>query len=218
MIKRTLTHNWRVLTLGLILSAGLAIAYWQPVDMDTLFVWGEYLTGHPLSLLLIILTQALVLTLALPGSLLVWVIAPFQPPVIAVPVLVIGSVLGAAGARLFADTLTRHWQPGPRSRTIIELLEKRSDVLTQIALRALPGFPHSVINYAGGMLKLPWPAYLSAAIIGLSCKWTVYAMAIYGLGTAIHEDAELSAWQLLPLFLLAGLFLLAAWIRPRLMK
>lgn len=214
----SLGQHWRPLALALILCTGLVIAYWQPVDMDTLFAWGDTLTAHPLTLLLIILIQALLFSLALPGSVLVWVVAPFQPPVIAVPVLVCGSVLGAAGARLFADTLTRHWQPGPRAQAIISLLEKRSDVLTQIALRALPGFPHSVINYAGGWLRLAWPAYLSAAFIGLGCKWTVYAMAIYGLGTAIHEDAELSAWQLLPLFLLAGLFLLAAWARPRLVR
>ncbi|MDQ2068831.1 VTT domain-containing protein [Natronospira bacteriovora] len=209
--------NPRLLLLIGIVAAGLLIAVWQPVDLDTLFHWGERFTGNPLALLLIILIQGLLFTFALPGSTLVWVVAPFQAPWISVPVLIAGSLLGALGAHLFADRLTRNWQPGGQAQAIIDLLEKRGDVLTQIALRALPGFPHSVVNYAGGLLRLPLPGYITAVVIGLGCKWSVYAVAIYGIGSAAQGEDALSVWQLLPLFLLAGLFLLAAWLRPRLM-
>lgn len=209
-------RRWRVLLLASLLIAGPALMVWQPVGIPTLMAWGASLAGHPGSLPVVAAMQALLFTFALPGSTLVWLVAPFHPPAISVPVLVAGSTGGALGARLLAHRLARGVQPGARARSVIRILEQRGDLFTQIALRALPGFPHSLVNYAGGVLKLPLPGYIAAAVIGLSCKWWVYSGAIYGISTAARGEEAIGAASLVPLLALAVLMLAAAAIRSRL--
>lgn len=205
----------RLVLLALLMAAGLLVLVWRPVGIAVLLEWGDRLAGHPAALPAVAAAQALLFTFALPGSTLVWVVAPFHPPLVAVPVLVAGSTAGALGAHLFAHRLAADWQPGEKARSVVRVLEERGDVFTQIALRALPGFPHSVVNYAGGLLNLPLPGYLVAAIIGLGCKWWVYAGAIHGITNAARGEVAASAASLLPLFILAGLMVVAAIIRAR---
>lgn len=212
---RHIALRWRIVMLCLLLLAGFVLMLWRPVGIAVLLDWGGRLAGHPASLALAAAAQALLFTFALPGSALVWLVAPFHPPSVAVPVLVAGSTAGALAARLFANRLVCDWQPGRKAAPVFRILEKRGDVLTQIALRALPGFPHSVVNYAGGLLGLPLPGYLAAAIIGLSCKWWIYAGAIYGITAAARDESAVDAGTLLPLFFLAGLMLVAAAVRAR---
>lgn len=200
------------------MAAGLLLLVWRPVDISTLLAWGAALAGHPASLPAVAAAQALLFTFALPGSTLVWIVAPFHPPVVAVPVLVAGSAGGALAARLLAGRLLLGWQPGDRARLIIRVLEQRGDLFTQIALRALPGFPHSVVNYGGALLGLPLPGYLAAAVIGLSCKWWVYAGAIHGISTAARGEEAIGPGSLLPLLMLAGLMLAAAVLRSRIAR
>lgn len=214
MLKQTSPRR-RVVLLALLVVAGVLVLVWRPVGIAVLLEWGDRLAGHPAALPAVAAAQALLFTFALPGSTLVWVVAPFHPPLVAVPVLVAGSTAGALGARLFADRLAGDWQPGEKARSVVRILEERGGVFTQIALRALPGFPHSVINYAGGLLNLPLPGYVAAAIIGLGCKWWVYAGAIHGISNAARGEDAASAASLLPLFILAGLMVAAAVVRAR---
>jgi len=212
------TTQWRLLLLTGVLAVGTILSIWQPIPLDTLLAWGERWMAHPAAWAPIILIQALLFTFALPGSTLVWVVAPFLPPTIAVPILVAGSTLGAIGARRFSGTLSRSWEPGPKARQIVDLLERRGDLLTQIALRALPGFPHSVVNYAGGLLQLPLATFVGAALLGLTAKWWVYAGALYGLTQAVVDDETLDITALLPLFVLVGMIGIAQFILIRLRR
>ncbi|MEA5444675.1 VTT domain-containing protein [Gammaproteobacteria bacterium AB-CW1] len=204
------------LLLILIVAVGLIFAVWQPVEVDTVFAWGERLAGNPLTLALLVVVQILLFTFALPGSTVIWAIAPFLPPWIAVPVLVSGATAGAVGAYFLSGRLSRDWRVGPASRRVIGLLEQRGDFLTQTALRALPGFPHSIVNYAGGILRLPLPGFIAAALVGLGVKWWVYASAIHGLATAARGDEALGGRELLPLFILAVLLLIAGLVKWKL--
>jgi len=206
-------RHWRLGLLLLILSVGTGLTLWQPISLEALFDWGERWAAYPLIWLLVLLVQAVLFTFALPGSTLIWVVAPFLQPLFAVPVMVIGSTLGAIGARHVASKLSTGWQAGSKGEQVVKLLETRSDILTQIALRALPGFPHSVVNYAAGILRLPLPTYIAAAVIGLTCKWWVYAAAIHNLGAAARGEESVGFLDVLPLFVLVGLMLLAALIR-----
>ena len=97
----------------------------------------------------------------------------------------------------------------------MEVLERRSDLMTQCALRILPGFPHSVINFAAGLRNIPLKTYLVAAALGLSIKWGVYSSAIYGALEAIEEEDALQFDVVLPLIALALLLLIGAWYRRR---
>src|SRR5690554_8030252 len=91
--------------------------------------------------------MAVTLALGLPGSIGLWLIAPFYTPLAATPMLIVGSVLGALGAYWLSARVGDRWTPKGLTRKIMRRLETRSDFLTQCALRVLPGFPHSVVNY-----------------------------------------------------------------------
>ncbi|MCP1726293.1 putative membrane protein YdjX (TVP38/TMEM64 family) [Natronospira proteinivora] len=212
------TPSWRLLLLALVLIAGTLLSIWQPIPLETLLAWGERWMSHPAAWVALITLQALLFTFALPGSTLVWVVAPFLPPLIAVPILVAGSTLGAVGARHFSGSLSRGWAPGPKARAIVDLLERQGNLFTQVALRALPGFPHSVVNYAGGLIPLPLPTFVLAALLGLTAKWWVYAGALHGLTQAVVEEEALDVTVLLPLFLLVGMMGLAQLILVRLRR
>jgi uncharacterized membrane protein YdjX (TVP38/TMEM64 family) len=89
-----------------------------------------------------------------------------------------------------------------------DFLEKNSNFFAFCAVRMIPGFPHSVINYGSGILKIPCLRFISATMVGFAVKGFVYA-------SAIHETLEVSAisemgklktlWPLLVLFALMAL-------------
>jgi uncharacterized membrane protein YdjX (TVP38/TMEM64 family) len=204
------------LLLGILLAGGLMLAIWQPVEPSVLLEWGRWLTARPYMLVLLVGVMALMFTFALPGSLLLWLVAPFQPPLLATVVLVAGSVLGAWGAYRLAQRLGAEQVPMDRGGQVRRLLAADGGVLTQCALRVLPGFPHSVVNYAGGLLRLPVPGFLAAAAIGLAVKWGVYATAIHRGVAALERGEAIGPADVLPLLLLAALLAAGAWARRRL--
>ena len=215
MERATGIRGGRLLLLGGLILAGVALALWQPLTLDELMALGYDLHGHPLALLAMILPQAALLALALPGTLMLWVVAPFHEPWFASLLLTAGSTLGALAAWWLGQWLGRGWSPGPRSQPVVDLLSRRGDFFTQLLLRLLPGFPHSVINYTAGIIGLPPIPFLLAAAIGLSIKWYIYASAIHAL-LNYHTTPDAGAvWRdaLLPLLLLATLLLAGGSLR-----
>jgi uncharacterized membrane protein YdjX (TVP38/TMEM64 family) len=202
--------------LACLLALGVAAGIWGPLELGVLLEWGAQLASQPLALGGIVVFQALLLTFALPGSLVVWLVAPFQPPWVAAPLLIVGGVLGAIGARAVAARLGEGRIHGPRVDRAMELLAERSDLLTQCAVRAMPGFPHVVINYGAGLLGLPLGTFAAAAVIGLSIKFSVYASAVHGATTAADSERLLQPMTVLPLVALAVFMLISAWLRRRL--
>lgn len=173
------------------------------------------MSHHPAIIVGVMSTMAVTLAIGLPGSIGLWLIAPFYPPLIATLMLTLSSVTGAWGAYQLAARAGDRWYPKGLTLKVMQSLEARSDLLTQCALRILPGFPHSVINFAAGLLRIPLGCYLAAAALGLSIKWAVYASAINGALEAIEEDDALQFEVILPLLALAVLLLLGGWYRRR---
>lgn len=188
---------------------------WYSPDLGALQAWAEHTAGRPSTMLAVILVMAVTLMIGLPGSIGLWLIAPFHHPLIAVPMLILGSTVGALGAYGLAARFERRLRPGKLTRRMMRLMQCRGDLLTQGALRVLPGFPHSVINYAAGLVHLPLGPFLVAAILGLGAKWAVYASAIHGALEAVDSGKGLSLDVALPLALLTLLLLLGAWVRRR---
>jgi len=215
MIKKA-SAFWRPLLLILLVLTGFALASRYGDDIDTLLELGQRISGQPLVLAGVILLMVMLFAFALPGSLVFWLIAPFHPPLLAVPLLLAGSLGGALGAWLLAGWLAARKAEDPGTGQVLALLRRRGDLLTQCALRTLPGFPHSVVNYAGGILQLPLGRFLLAALLGLGVKWTIYASAVYGAAEALAAGDALSGWKLLPLFALSVLLLAGALLRRRL--
>lgn len=205
----------RVLVLIAIIAVGLWVIVTDPIDGAQLRVLGEWMTSHPAALLALLVVHVAMFAFALPGSLMVWLVAPFLGFFPAVALLSLGSVLGAWAAWWVARWLGATARGRVAGHPVYKLLTEESDPVTQTALRVLPGFPHSIVNYAGGVLALPLPGFLGAALVGLTLKWMLYVSAIQALIEAGDEAGGPDALVLLPLLLLALFLIGGRWVARR---
>lgn len=209
--RRNTSRAYRVVAVAILVFVVVLFTFWQPVSVEVLIERGSAMSSHPAVALGLVALQALLLTLALPGTLMLWVVAPLYNPPVATLILTVGSVLGALGAYW----VSMHARSDRSSRGLngraITLLQKRGDLFMQLALRVIPGFPHSVLNYGAGVLRLPLGTFLAAAVLGMTVKWFVYASAIQAMlevGTGVEQ---IGIDSLIPLFFLA-LFLGVGWL------
>lgn len=205
--------HWRLVALGASILMAILLWVWQSPDLSAFRHWAEQASHHPLTMLAVMLVMAVTLAVGLPGSIGLWLIAPFHPPWLATLMLIGGSVGGALGAYVLAARFRQRVVPRGLTKRVMDVMSRRSDAFTQCAFRVLPGFPHSVINYAAGLLHLPLRTFVIAAIIGLGVKWAVYASAIHGALEAVESGDALTPDVILPLVALAALLLLGAWVR-----
>ncbi len=214
-MNSTPRHPWRW-ALGFTCFAMLAYVWlWDSPDLMLVKQWASQTSHHPVVIVGVMLIMAVTLAIGLPGSIGLWLIAPFYPPIIATLMLTLSSVVGALGAYQIAARAGKNWNPSGLTLKVMKMLEQRSDLMTQCALRILPGFPHSVINFAAGLRGISLKTYLLAATIGLAMKWGVYSSAIYGALEAIEEENALQFDVVIPLIALAVLLLIGAWLRRR---
>lgn len=205
-----------VLVVPALLVVGVGMSAWQPLSMAEILELGREAAQQPLLTAAIVIAMVLLFSFGMPGSIGLWVIAPFYPPLVATVLLLASSVGGALGAYLLSDRLSVGWQPKGLALRVQVLLATRGDFLTQVALRVLPGFPHAVVNFSAGMLRLPLPTFLLAALIGLAVKWAVYTSAVHGLVAAAEGGTAIGLETLAPLVLLSLLLLLGNWVRRKL--
>ena len=206
----------RALLVLLLLALGIGMSVWQPVGVSELLQWGRDVATRPLFMALVLLTMVALFSFGLPGSLGMWVIAPFQPPLLAILLLVLASVAGALGAYRVGQQLGGTWRPGTLSHRVIGLLQQQGGLLTQTALRVLPGFPHVAINFPAGFLRLPRLTFVVAAVLGLGAKWTVYVLAIHGIVDTLESGGGIAFSALAPLVALSVLLLVGTWLKNRL--
>jgi len=192
---------------------GIGVSAWQPLSLSELLDIGYRAAERPLLAPVLVLVLVALFSLGLPGSLGLWVIAPFYPPVTATLLLLASSTGGALGAYAVSGYLSVSWKPTGISLRVRDVLAQRSDVLTQSALRILPGFPHAAVNFSAGALRLPLLPYLFSALLGLAIKWAVYVTAVQGLLEATGEGTALSASTIAPLIALSALLLCGQWAR-----
>ncbi len=208
------TRVRRGILLGVILLA-TSFLIWSPVSLDTVLEWGRWVASQPALIVIVIISQAILFTFALPGSAFFWVVAPFLHPALSVPILVLGSTLGALGAYFFAHRLGGDWRPR-HGAWLVDLVARQGDFFTQCALRTLPGCPHWVVSYAGGILRLPLFPFIVAAIIGLGVKTAVYATAVYGVTSAAEAEKAFGIWDFIPLLLMVAFLLIGSVFRQKL--
>jgi uncharacterized membrane protein YdjX (TVP38/TMEM64 family) len=206
---------FRLIALGMLMLGGLCLSLWQPSYFMELLAKGRELASNPLTSIAMVLLLAALLTLAMPGSLMVLIIAPLYPPRLATVLLTTGGVLGSLGAYALARWAGRTG-PAEGSRALL-LLTRHGDFLTQLGLRIMPAFPHSVVNYGAGFLGLPVGSFLTAALVGLTVKWYIYSAAIHALvTTGVEQEGSLGLRTAAPLLLLAGLLFAGGLVRRRL--
>lgn len=211
----TRSHLWQPIVLLALLVIGVALHFTEILNWQKILVWAQ---GHaqywwvPISLILL---QALLFTFALPGSAILWVVAPIYPPVIATIILTTGSTIGALSANLFARRGTSAWTEGVRNSHLFQVLKRRGDFLNLCAIRLFPAFPHSVLNYGAGMLRLPLTRFLLSSLIGLASKSFLYSNAIHGAISSANLAELVQLKTLAPLFVLALLAVIGSYFQHR---
>lgn len=206
---------WRWVAIGAALLMAGYLWIWHSPELADVQRWADEASHHPVVIISVIVIMAVTLAIGLPGSIGLWLIAPFYTPLVATLMLTVGSVAGALGAYYLSSRFSYRWTPRGLTRKVMDKLERRGDFLTQCALRVLPGFPHSVVNFAAGLLRLPLSTFVMAAIIGLAAKWAVYASAIFGALEAMESEEAVSPNVIFPLVALTLLLLAGAWLRRR---
>lgn len=191
VLERSGLLDWRT---GVALARGHAGSWWLPPVLA--------------------LATAALFAVGLPGSLMTWVAGILFPPLLAVPVLVAGGVAGAAAAYALARRAGVDVGEEDDERRVIRLLARRSDFTTLLAVRLAPGFPHSAINFASGLLGLPLSRFLASTALGLGLKGTLYVVAIHEAAQASSLDGAISWRTVTPLAGLTVVLLLA----PRLLR
>lgn len=203
----------RLLPGALILLILLLAFVFSPFTTDQLLNAGAEFSRYPMANVAVVLLMILMMTFGLPGSMCFWLIAPFQPPLVATSLLVLGSSSGAVGAYYVGTRLSTVTPTTGIGRRVHQLLTERGDWLTQCALRMLPGFPHVLVNFTSGILRLPLLTFILAALIGLSIKWGVYSSAVYGATNVLQAERALDVTTLTPLAILGLLVLIGAQFR-----
>jgi len=213
-------RNQRKLIIALVAIAIVFVTLmFLPIPVSTVMSWGAGVANNPFAVAAILIVMAALMSVGLPGSVAFWLIAPFHPPLTATILLLIGSLTGALGAYHLSSRLVSEHKPrGKMANKVYSILTQRSDLFTQTALRVLPGFPHVLVNFTCGLLRLPLPTFILAAVLGLTSKWAVYCTAVYGARSAMQAEESLSLSALLPLAILGIMLLISGQLKrsPRL--
>ncbi len=199
------------------LVVGMGVLWWgtDASDREGWLAFGEQLAAHPWALPALVLLQATMFTLGLPGALVLWLVAPFFSVATSIGALLVGSLLGSAGARAMGAWLGEAVRARHAHRRAFRLLAERGDLGTQTALRLLPGFPHTVVNFGAGVLGLPLGPFLAAALVGFLVKWSLYVPAVRGLIAGADPEGSFGPATLAPLVALALFVVLGSWAGRR---
>lgn len=208
-------HPYRLLAIFFLLFlviAGLILQYIDVLEWRQVLEWAREYIQHWWLVPVLVGLQVVFFMFALPGSMFLWVATLLYPPVSATIILVAGSSIGGLAAYMFSRTLAIPWKKRIQQNQVFHTLKDKGDFITLLALRIMPGFPQSVINYSSGILHIPVGPFLTTAIIGLTCKTYLYAHVI-SMAVEVEDPTELigldTLWPLImlsTLFLLAGLF------------
>jgi uncharacterized membrane protein YdjX (TVP38/TMEM64 family) len=148
-----------------------------------------------------VLLQVMLYLFALPGSLVIWTLGVLYHPLYATLLVMAGGVAGSLAAYFLAADLTLSWTRKFSGSKVFRILQNNSGFLHLCALRCLPGFPHSIINYSAGMLKVRLLPFILSSTVGFALKGYIYCSAVY---TAVHIEEEETAMTIWPLLVLAG--------------
>jgi uncharacterized membrane protein YdjX (TVP38/TMEM64 family) len=206
----------QLLIILLLLLAGFLLQASGVFDVRKLLAVARVYAGQDWLPVALIVVQVLLYTFALPGSMLLWVAAPLYPPLWAAVLLVTGGTAGGISAWWFSHRLGEEWAERGGHGRVYRLVREHNHFLTLFALRVFPGFPHSLINYASGILHSRLSHFIPATILGMFIKYYLYAVVIHQAATAATVDDLLTFRVYGPLLGLSLLALTGVWIRHKL--
>lgn len=193
----------------MLVGLGLILQQTGAIDLEGVILLARQYSDRWWLGILLVLIQTVLFTFAMTGSSIVWITAAIFTPVTSTAILASGTTLGGISAYLFSERLSEEWTKNIKSSRIYQLLHKQSNFITLFALRVMPGFPHSVINYSCGILKTSLINFTSAAIAGSIIKTYVYSIVIYKATTPDTLTRTISLSSVWPLLALSMLLLAA---------
>ncbi len=206
----------KLFIVALLITAGLLLQITGLLDAEELLLVAREYTDHWWLIVVLILLQAIMFTFALAGSIFLWVAAPLYPPAMATFILAAGATLGGVTAYFFSRRLTDDWVKRIENSQAYKLLHKQDNFFTLFALRVFPAFPHSLVNYSSGILKVKLSHFIPAAFLGVGIKSYVYSDIIYNLTTTASVDNLLNVSTIAPLVLLSAISFLGVFIKYKL--
>jgi len=209
MIKK---HYKKILIVAALITVGILLDLAGLLDAEKMLNLVRGYADQWWLVLILILLQIILFTFALAGSSFLWIVAPLYPPAMATFILAAGGTLGGVTAYLFSKRLTDDWIEKIENSRTYKLLHKQDNFFALFALRVFPAFPHSLVNYSSGILKVKLSHFIPAAILGISIKSYIYARVIYNATTSVSVEDLLNISTygpliLLSLFTLAGVFI-----------
>ncbi len=166
------------LLLCLLLLIGLILELSGLIDTAELLELSHAHAQRWWMLLLLILIPAILFSFALAGSLFLWVVAPLYPPLLAALILSAGACLGGLGAYALSRRLAGEWIHRIEASPSYQLLRRQGGFFTLLAIRLFPGFPHALVNYSAGILRLQLGQFALTALLGVFIKSYLYARVI----------------------------------------
>jgi len=198
-----------LITLGILLE----IAGW--LEPEKLLEIARNYADNPWLVVILILLQVLLFTFALAGASFLWIAAPLYSPVMATFILIAGGTLGGISAYLFSRQLTDEWIHRVENSHIYKLLQKEDNFFTLFALRLMPAFPHSLVNYSSGILNIRLRYFIPATILGLGIKSYIFASVIHKATTTATLSDLLDFSTYGPLLLVSSLIFLGILIKHK---
>lgn len=207
-----MSHYKLVLLIVLVLS-GVAVQLSGSIDPVKLITVARQYAEHWWLAVLLVVIQTILFTFATAGSSMVWVSAALYPPLISTLIIAAGTTLGGISAYLFSAHLSTEWTHRVENSRIYRLLRNQGNFLTLLALRLMPGFPHSVINYSSGILKIKFINFIAATVTGTAIKTYVYSQLIYNATTPGSLTRSIDLTTVWPLAVLSLLILAAMFVK-----
>lgn len=206
----------KIIIVVTLIAAGVLLEVAGFLDADKMLNLARGYADHWWLIVVLIVLQMILFTFALAGSFFLWIVAPLYPPAMATFILAAGGTLGGITAYLFSKRLTDDWIEKIENSRTYKLLHKQDNFFALFALRVFPAFPHSVVNYSSGILKVKLSHFIPAAILGISIKSYLYARVIHGATSSASVEDLLNVSTYGPLLLLSLLALSGVFINYKL--
>jgi len=203
----------KLLILPGVLLVGILAQQAGFIDLDQKLEKFETVAQLWWMVLAVVLLQVTFYMFALPGSLLVLSLAAFYPPWAGTLLVVAGGLFGSLAAYFFSGWLSPVWTARFARFRGYQLLKQNSGFLQLFALRCFPGFPHSIINYSSGILKVDLRSFFLSTAIGFAFKGYVYCSAIYHAVHIRDTGQAISFSTLLPLFFLVAFSMMGIFVK-----
>ena len=208
----TRKYSNKLLILGLLIITGIVLQISGLIQPEEIIVMIRQFSTYWWLVIVLILLQTLLFTFALAGSTFLWIAATIYPPMSSTLILVTGTTLGGIAAYFFSRRLTDEWIKKIEHSTAYKLLRKENNFFSIFALRLMPAFPHSLINYSSGILKIRLRYFIPATLLGISIKSYIFSEVIYNATTSLSLNVLLDfstygPLLLFSLFILGGLYI-----------